>query len=464
MENIVQGGSVAEDAIVKENREIMENNNSIIKLRSVDFIYNKSKANAYQALYDINLKIKEGDFTIIYGPSGCGKSSLLHIISGLESPHKGEIVVGGKIRSQMTKKDQVRFHRRTIGMIFQAYNLIPTLNVLDNVIIPQIFVGGRKKHREEKGLALLEKLSIKEYAERIPTELSGGQQQRIGIARTLINDQPIILADEPVGNLDSKSANNVMRILNNLNRKEGKTIVMVSHNPDNIIWGNHIVYMKDGKIEKEEFRDNKGDIKEIQKEQKADHYDMASIEALLRNFQGLTKEQILMMIAPMKAKILTRAVIFDLEEKQIKLIEDGIRQRILNAINPKEFFDRLDDPDKKGGVDLNARTAQKIATKVEGIIKVAQMSSDRERFSDDERANLVVQHISVHGGIAISPDKLDGLKSLIKSRLNDEINRKEFSALLDKDREYGGLGFNRQTAKKIAKQVDIILMISYGMT
>ncbi|MDD3498239.1 MAG: ABC transporter ATP-binding protein [Candidatus Moranbacteria bacterium] len=433
----------------------------IIELQSVNFIYNKGKDNAYQALYDINLKIKKNDFLIIFGPSGCGKSSLLNVISGLEYPDEGEVFVLDKKRSEMTKKDQVQFHRKTIGMIFQAYNLIPTLNVLDNVAIPQIFINKRKKEREARAMELLDKFGIKEYAERIPTELSGGQQQRIGIARTLINDQPIILADEPVGNLDSKSATNVMHILNRLNTEENKTIIMVSHNPENIIWGNHIIYMKDGRIEKEEFRDIKGDITEVNKMKQQD---ITDIEALLRNFQGLTKEQIRMMIAPMKAKILARAAIFDLEEDQHKKLEDGIRQRILNTINPKEFFDILDRPEERGGVELNARTAHKISEKVEEIIKIARISGDREKFSDDERASIVSKYISNQDGVSIQPDKFNNLRVLIKNRLNSEINRKEFSELLDKDKEDGGAGLNKQTAKKIAKHIDLILMISYGMT
>ncbi len=445
-----------------KSEEIIKSEESIIELKGVNFVYNKGKENAFQALYDINLKIKKNDFVIIFGPSGCGKSSLLNVISGLEKPDEGEVRVEEMVRSQMTKKDQVKFHREKIGMIFQAYNLIPTLNVLDNVSIPQIFLNKRKKEREEIALSFLDKLGIKEYAKRIPTELSGGQQQRIGIARTLVNNQPIILADEPVGNLDSKSANNVMHILNSLNKEEGKTIIMVSHNPENIIWGNHIIYMKDGKIEKEEYRDNKGNIEELQK--KKGGQDITDIEVLLRNFQGLTKEQIRMMIAPMKAKILARAAIFNLEENQLKQLEDGIRQRILNTINPKEFFDRLDKSEERGGIELNSRTAQRISEKIEEVIKIAQIASEKEKFSDDERASVVMKHIASQEGITVDPEKLNNLRRFIKNRLNSEIDRKEFAELLDRNEEDGGVGLNKQTAKKIAKQIDMILMISYGMS
>jgi len=449
-----------ENTIVAEDDTNVEDN--IIEVQDVNFAYNKGKDNAFQALYNINLKIKRNNFVIIFGPSGCGKSSLLNIISGLEFPDEGDVLVEGSSRRKMTKKDQVEFHRETIGMIFQSYNLIPTLNVLDNVVIPQIFINKRKKERETKGLSLLKRFGIEEYAKRIPTELSGGEQQRIGIARTLINDQPIILADEPVGNLDSKSANNVMHILNKLNKEEGKTIIMVSHNPENTIWGDHIIYMKDGKVEKEDFRDKRGDILEIKNIKRSQ--DITEFETLLRNFQGLTREQIRIMIAPMKAEILTREVIFKMDERQIKRLEDGIRQRLLGTINSIEFFERLDKSEEKGGIELNARTAQKIVNDVEEIMKVARVTTDKNQFSDEEIASVIMRHIAARSGATIHPNKLNDLRRLIKNRLNNEIDRKDFANLLDRRIEDGGAGLNRQTAKKIAKQVDLILMISYGMS
>jgi putative ABC transport system ATP-binding protein len=444
---------------MEENKTEKE---AIIELKKINFVYNKGKHNAYQALYDIDLTIKRGSFVIIFGPSGCGKSSLLNMISLLRKPDDGEVLVDGNQATNTTKKQQVEFHRRKIGMIFQSYNLIPTLNVLDNVAIPQIFINKSAKERNKKAMELLDRFGIEKYAKRIPTELSGGEQQRIGIARTLINDQPIILADEPVGNLDSKSASNVMRILNKLNREEGKTIVMVSHNPENTIWGNHIVYMKDGKIEKEEFRDNKGGIKEVQKVNK--NQDITGIEALLKNFQGLTKDQILMMIAPMKAKILTKSVLFDMEEHQLKKIEDGIRQRILKTINPKEFFEKLDKPEERGGAELNARTAKRISSSVEDIIKLAQIVAGVEDITEDQRIEAVFGYILKKVGASVKKEESAKVKEIISSRINHQIDRKEFSSLLDKPQEEGGAGLNSQTAKKIAKNVDMILMISYGVT
>ena len=192
---------------------------SFIELENINLTYNKDKDNAYQALFDINLKIKEGEFVVIFGPSGCGKSSLLNIIAGLEDPDEGDVSIEDRDLLSMNEKEKVEFHCNKMGMIFQSYNLISTLDVLNNVALPQMFNNKRKKERDERAMQTLERFGVEKQWKKIPTELSGGQQQRIGIARAIVNNPQIILADEPIGNLDTKSANNVMEIIGDLNRK-----------------------------------------------------------------------------------------------------------------------------------------------------------------------------------------------------------------------------------------------------
>ncbi len=437
----------------------MENEVSI-KLKDVELTYNDGKPNAYRALQGINLEIKKNSFAIIFGPSGCGKSSLLNTISGLEVPDKGEVFVEGKDLLTMTKSEHVYFHRKTIGMVFQSYNLIPTLSVLDNVAIPQIFVSNNKKNREEKAMQLLDRFGIMPQAHKLPSELSGGQQQRIGIARAIINDQPIMLADEPVGNLDSKSANNVMQILSELNKKENKTIVMVSHNPENIIWGDHIIYMKDGKVVKEDIRNSAGETTQISKEEEDE---FTKIEAMLRNFQGLTSEQIKILITPMKSEILTRSVLVDMDQKQMSILEESIRRRILNTITPEEFFEKMDKSDKDGGVDMDIRKAHKVAKKVEDLIALAHIVNNTDSDDHEYKANSIVKYLLTQENVKVAPDQLDNLKELIKHRIMNRIDRGVFKDLLDAPVRDKGAGFNLKTAKKIAKAIDIILMVGYGM-
>lgn len=435
-------------------------NEVLIKLKDVELTYNEGKSNAFRALFGINLAIRENSFVIIFGPSGCGKSSLLNVISGLEVPDKGEVLLKEKNLLTMSKKEHVDFHRKIIGMVFQSYNLISTLSVLDNVAIPQIFVSNNKKMREEKAMKLLDRFGIEQQAHKLPSELSGGQQQRIGIARAIINDQPIILADEPVGNLDSKSANNVMQILSELNKKENKTIIMVSHNPENIIWGDHIIYMKDGRVIREDIRNAEGETTQVSKEEEDE---FSKIEAMLRNFQGLTKEQIRILITPMKSEILTRAVLVDMDQKQMGILEESIRRRILNTITPEEFFEKLDKSDKIGGVDMDIRKAHKVAKRVEDLIAVALIVNDAEIRDYEQKSNAVVKYLLTQENIKVAPNQLGKLKELIEHRIMNRIDRGVFREFLDAPLDKKGAGFNAKTAKKIAKALDIILMVGYGL-
>lgn len=428
-------------------------------MNNVELTYNDGKPNAFRALQGINLEIKKNSFVIIFGPSGCGKSSLLNVISGLEKPDKGEVFVSGNNLVKMSQADHVKFHRDTIGMVFQSYNLITTLSVLDNVAIPQIFTSNRKSAREEKALSLLERFGIRPQADKLPSELSGGQQQRIGIARAIINDQPIILADEPVGNLDSKSANNVMQIMSELNKDENKTIVMVSHNPENIIWGDHIIYMKDGRIIKEDIKNALGETMKIRKDEEDE---FTKLEAMLRNFEGLSREQIKVLVTPMKSEILTRAVIIDMDEKQIEGLEETIRRRILNTITPGEFFEKLDKTDADGGIDMDIRTAHRIAKKVEDVIALAHIVNDKYLEDDDYKSRAVLKYLLTQDNIKVAPNQVEKLKELIINRITMRIDRSVFRDLLDKPIIDNGAGFNRKTAKKIAKTLDMILMIGYG--
>lgn len=428
-------------------------------MNNVELTYNDGKPNAFRALQGINLEIKKNSFVIIFGPSGCGKSSLLNVISGLEKPDKGDVFVSGNDLVKMSQGDHVKFHRDTIGMVFQSYNLITTLSVLDNVAIPQIFTSNRKSAREEKALSLLERFGIRPQADKLPSELSGGQQQRIGIARAIINDQPIILADEPVGNLDSKSANNVMQIMSELNKDENKTIVMVSHNPENIIWGDHIIYMKDGRIIKEDIKNALGETMKIRKDEEDE---FTKLEAMLRNFEGLSREQIKVLVTPMKSEILTRAVIIDMDEKQIEGLEETIRRRILNTITPGEFFEKLDKTDADGGIDMDIRTAHRIAKKVEDVIALAHIVNDKYLEDDDYKSRAVLKYLLTQDNIKVAPNQVEKLKELIINRITMRIDRSVFRDLLDKPIIDNGAGFNRKTAKKIAKTLDMILMIGYG--
>ena len=235
--------------------------NSIIKIKNLSVTYFSGKSNEVKALKNIDLEIYPGEFIIFFGPSGCGKSTLLYTIAGLETDIAGDIYIEDKNIARFNHEELENFHQKRIGMIFQAYYLISSLSVLQNVILPQMATGRKKKEREKKAIELLEHFGVKAQIDKLPNELSGGQQQRVAICRSLVNDPDILLADEPIGNLDSRSAEDVMELIGNLNRQRKKTVILVTHNPEYLKDGDRIFYLKDGVIIKETVNREKRSLK-----------------------------------------------------------------------------------------------------------------------------------------------------------------------------------------------------------
>ena len=202
------------------------------------------------AVDGVNLNIREGEFVCISGRSGSGKSTLLSLLAGLESPTDGEVVILGKHLDQMNEQERGRFRRDHIGFIFQAYNLLPQFSSWENVAVPLEIRGVPLEQRREKAMEALEMVGLRDHAEHRPTELSGGQQQRISIARAIITRPGIVFADEPTGNLDSRTGTEVMSLLTDLFRRWGTTFLVVSHDEDMNRYTDREIRLKDGKIER----------------------------------------------------------------------------------------------------------------------------------------------------------------------------------------------------------------------
>ncbi len=217
-----------------------------IILQDIKKVYQVGK-NFYEVLRGINLTVSEGDFLAIMGPSGGGKSTLLNIIGLLDKPTSGKYFFEGQEVSKFNKNKLAYLRNKKIGFIFQAFYLVPWATVLENVLMPLIYRGNITQKDKDRAMFLLEKLNLADKANFKPAELSGGQQQRVAIARALINNPKLILADEPTGNLDSKSGQEVMDIFENLNN-QGITIIIVTHDPEIAKRAKKIKFLKDGKF------------------------------------------------------------------------------------------------------------------------------------------------------------------------------------------------------------------------
>lgn len=205
------------------------------------------------ALEGVNFSLYAGEFLIIYGPSGCGKSTLLNMIAKLEDYDSGDIFIRGENLKKLKSIDLVKYRRNSIGMVFQNFNLIPSLSVLDNVALPLNFSGIPKRERQKRAKETLTVVGLQERIHHFPNELSGGEQQRVAIARALVTNPRILLVDEPTGNLDEKSGWGIMSLLRTLNKKYQRTILLVTHNSAFFSLADRILYMKDGKIEKQDI-------------------------------------------------------------------------------------------------------------------------------------------------------------------------------------------------------------------
>lgn len=441
----------------------------IIKIEKLNVTYFLGKSNEVRALTDINLEIFPEEFVIFFGPSGCGKSTLLYSISGLETNIYGDIYIEGKNLAHFNKKELLNYHQKTVGMIFQAFYLIASLSVLKNVTLPQIFMNIGKKERKAKALELLEYFGVKAQAAKLPTELSGGQMQRIAIARSLINDPKIMMADEPVGNLDSKSSQDVMDLLKTLNEKQKKTIILVTHNPAFLSYAHRIFYIKDGRItETRVNRDVHGVKIPVAEEKKSVSKDL---ELLIKTFSSLSPSQVGNLLIPFKAKQIVAESLIGMTTEEIDKLDRKVENLLMTGVfEGDSMMDFLDAPLDKGGMALDKRTAAKTAEKIKDIIREIKYLETEENkqktglVSPEAGAEVMdIRHylmeefdLELKSFLA-----LEAFNQAIKDRLNNAIDRDVLRQRLDASVKLGGVGMDRRTAKKVAKRLELLILGKY---
>jgi putative ABC transport system ATP-binding protein len=226
-------------------------NGALIDLRDVVKTY-ETGAGALTVLKDVTLQVQPGEFISVVGPSGSGKSTLLNMITGIDRPTSGEIFVGGETVHKLSENQLARWRGRNVGVIFQFFQLLPTLTIVENVMLPMDFCKVyKRRERKKKAMDLLEQVDIADHARKLPSALSGGEQQRAAIARAIANDPPLIVADEPTGNLDTATADQVFELFEELVRR-GKTLLVVTHDQSLSSRTERVIHLLDGRIHQDE--------------------------------------------------------------------------------------------------------------------------------------------------------------------------------------------------------------------
>lgn len=410
-------------------------------------VYNQGLPTEFQALKNISLDIYEKEYVIFFGPSGSGKSTLMYTIAGLETPTKGEVSIkGGKNLSELPEKELMEYHRSFVGMIFQAFYLVPTLSAKGNIELPMVFRGIDKKQRENTTRTLMDRFGISGYQNNIPTGMSGGQQQRVAIARSLVNNPSLVLADEPVGNLDSENAAVVVDLIADLNKTDNKTVIHVTHDPRHLSRADRVFYLKDGEVVRVVTnRDVTKDGGKI-----SDKSAMDKVAAL--NPYSSEEE--------MKAKLILNSILMPYGYHQIEKIEKIIGKYIAGFIDKKELKKLLDLPEEEGGAGLYKQSADKIASSVIDMVGEIKYFEESEHKTKQLRKNALelVDYVSTHCKHEVKPDQKERLIEAFAYRLSGEIGQEKLEMILDEPFKDGGVGLNKRIAKDMSERVELLLV------
>lgn len=418
----------------------------IIKLENINLWYDRGKLSEVMALKNINLEIYKGEYIAFFGPSGCGKTTLLYVLAGIEKPTEGSVYVNGKDIAKFSRQELAIYRQVGVGIVFQQFNLIPSITVLDNVALPMSFLGVSQERRRKEAARLLERLAIPNLADRYPHELSGGQQQRVGIARALANNAPIIVADEPLGNLDSENAKNVLAFLKELKEKDNRTIIMVTHEAWSLRDCERIFYMKDGGITKaEEPRSQTSIAKSL-----SSHF-----------YKELYPE---LQPSELAAKSLSHLFLRGYSVDEIKRFEFFLDNRFKDKIDAETFKAVLDRPYKSGGLGLWRQKAVKITELTEEIIKersiIDKIYKDLEANPSaplEARVEKIRRWLLQEYKGRIDELQRIRLDEIISERIRNNITPIHFRKILSLSKKQFGIGVSFRATQKISEKLETIL-------
>ena len=418
----------------------------IIQTRNMNVVYNLGKKNEFKAITDFSIDIYPGEFIALFGPSGCGKSTIFYSILGILQPSSGEIFVKGENPYAFSSAEMVNYQARVIGIIYQAFFLINSISVMDNTVLPQTFLGIPWQKRKKRGQELLDRFGIGNKADNYPNLMSGGQLQRASVARSMVNNPDILLADEPTGNLDSKSSDQVMRVMDEINKKDKKTVIMITHNASQLVWCHRVFYMKDGQLLRTVPNPDKKQVVKFDRQKVL----VTEIELLSKMFPYFEPEDL-------KVKSLVNYLTQDLDFLQIDRLEKAVKLMIMRTMGGDNFFEILSTSLARGGVGLPVTRARFLADKVVQLLKQSEdVRRYRRRMNEgfffsreDKMVNELLYYVTEEAGIKIGREAKSVLKQAVRDRVSGLISKDDLEKLLKDPVSRGGVGLDKNERGKL---------------
>lgn len=426
-----------------------------VRTENMMITYNKGKSNEFNALQNINVEIHPREYIILFGPSGCGKSTLLYTILGGVIPSGGHMYVQGEDIYAYTPAEMNEYQQSVIGIVYQQFNLIASISVLDNVALPMIFLGIPLKERNARAAALLRRFGIPERLEdKLPTMMSGGQQQRVAVARALINDPDILLADEPVGNLDSISAEHVMDSFQEINEKDRKTVILVTHDAKYLPYAHRVFYMRDGQLRRIVVNPEKPQIKRV----KPGETIVTEIEQLARMYPYAEPIEL-------KVKSVVNFVTQSVGFGQLSRLEQGILFVLKGTMDEKMFTEYLLKPLHEGGAGMYPEEVPGVARRVFALM---HYSLDVARFRQEHTMDSafihqqkfidrILEYLRDEVQFECTREQMAVLRQAIAERVGGIITADDFASRLELTPPLGGAAFDQRIAYKIVVHMEKLI-------
>ncbi len=432
----------------------------LIVCRDLSIIYNQGKSNEFRALQGVNTDIYEGEYVILFGASGSGKSTLMYSIQGSLPPGEGTLLIRGDDIYSYPPSERVYFQRYVMGIIFQSFNLIPSLSVLDNVALPMIFCNAEKSVRNRRAQSLLDRFGVGHVSHKIPSMLSGGQQQRVSVARSMVNDPKILLVDEPTGNLDSVSTQQVMDKIDEINTFDKRTIIMVSHNAAHLSYAHRVYYLKDGFIVREVVNPQRKQIKPVREG-----------ETIVTELEQLARLYPYDSVDTLRVKSMVNYLTQDFTFTQLTRLEKAIGYFIKGKIDRDALIKALILPSERGGVEMPEKMAKEMAKRTELIMgqadDIRRFRSKKDNagvfFSQHKLAERLRDHLLGAYRIKVNKEQDKNLIELVADRVTGVIEEEDFNTRMMAGVRSGGLGLSEHEAddmtryfeKLVAQGVDV---------